>query len=177
MLVDALSCFAVALRACPRVPSQVASLQGKTSLSFSMSDQTLQRKHLRQQFLTGRTRREVPFEDDKWYLEHDVELLDLHYQCDSKQALNDAFYMICSETPRITIKERKKKTTKDGDEEPPKKRTKLDPCEPEIISDWYENKNRELESGPDGEQYKKEREEREHRVQQQVEAQQQVATT
>ena len=142
-----------------------------------MSDPSVQRYKLRQQFLEGRSQKKLPFDNDAWYKENDAKLLDLHFKCDPKQALDDAFYMICSEIPRISIKERKKKVIKDADEEPPKKRAKLDPCEPEIISDWYENKNRELESGPDGEQYKKEREEREHRVRQQVEREQQVATT
>ncbi len=137
----------------------------------------VQRSKLRQQFLEGRTRNNVPFKDNAWYQEHDAKLLNLHYQCDPKQALDDAFYMICSEIPRINVKERKKRATDDADEEPPKKRVRLDPCEPQIISDWYDNKNQELESGPDGDQKKKEREEREHRVRQQVEREQQVATT
>ncbi len=136
-----------------------------------------QRKHLRKQFLEGCTLRKVPFVDNEWYQQNDVKLMDLHFKCDYKQALDDAFYMICSEIPRISFKERKKRATDDADEEPPKKRVKLDPCEPQIISDWYDNKNQELESGPEGDQKKKEREEREHRVRQQVEREQQVATT
>ena len=142
-----------------------------------MNELCKQRDRLRKQFMEGRTLRKAPFVGNKWFPEHDAELLHLHYQCDPKQALDDAFYMICSEIPRINVKERKKRATDDADEEPPKKRVRLDPCEPQIISDWYDNKNQELESGPDGDQKKKEREEREHRVRQQVEREQQVATT
>ena len=165
---------------------QIASLQPRLLLvvllprqhmSAEMNELCKQRNHLRKQFMEGRTLRKIPFADNKWYEENDAKLLGLHYQCDPKGALDDAFYIICSEIPRVSIKERKKKATEDADEESSKKRTKLDPSEPEIISEWYDNKNRELESGPDGDQKKKEREEREHRVRQQVEREQQVATT
>ena len=121
-----------------------------------------QRTNLRKQFMEGRTLRKVPFENDKWYKDNDADLLDVHYKCDKNTALADAFYMLRTEIPRISVKER---TTQ-------QKRAKLDPCEPPIIQEWYDNKNDELESGPDGESYKTEREEREHRVQQQVQAQQ-----
>jgi len=85
--------------------------------------------------------------------------------------------MICSEIPRISVKERKRKVADDAGQEPSQKRAKLDPCEPPIISGWYNNKNRELESRPNGEHYQNEREEREARVRQQVEAQRQVGST
>ena len=119
----------------------------------------------------------MPFENDEWYQEHVAELLDLHFNCDQKQALDDAFYMICSEIPRISVKERKRKVADDAGQEPSQKRAELDPCEPPIISGWYNNKNRELESRPNGEHCQNEREEREARVRQQVEAQRQVGST
>ena len=167
--------FLADVRVC-RMP-QIASLQPRLLLvvllprqhmSAEMNELCKQRNHLRKQFMEGRTLRKIPFADNKWHEENDAKLLGLHYQSDPKGALDDACYMICSEIPRVSIKERKKKASK--------KRAKLDPSEPEIISEWYDNKNQELESGPDGDRKKKEREEREHRVRQQVEREQQAAT-
>ena len=142
-----------------------------------MHELARQRQHLRKQFVEGRSLKKVPFENDKWYRENDVKLLDLHCQCDPEKALDDAFYMVCSEIPRISVNERKKRVAENVDEEAPKKRAKLDPCEPQIISDWYDKKDAELAAGADGDAYKKEREKRENRVRQQVEREQQVATT
>ena len=108
--------------------------------------------------LEGRSRKNVPFQDDRWYIENGVKLLDMHYRCDANRALEDVFFMLNSETPRITVNERKKRAVSDAHEcEPREKRVQLNPCELEIMSEWYDTKNDELEAGPDGAQRGKER--------------------
>lgn len=136
------------------------------TMDEKMNNLCSRRNHLRSQFVEGRSLKKVPFADDTWYKENDAKLLDVHFQCDEKRALEDAFYMICTEKPRITVKERRSAKKKDADQQD-HKRSKLEPCELQIIQEWYDKNVEDWKADA--------RETLEYRVHQQIRAGQMLA--
>ncbi len=96
-----------------------------------------------QPFLTGISRKGRALDDDKWYRENVVDLLNAHYALTPNNALSDVLSMMLTDEAQLTTSRTSKKDGNPDDEQyldqlnPPAKHRKLRPSEKALIRDWY----------------------------------------